>query len=250
MELEERLYAAASQMAKGLRLERVCLGLGYTAVALSHGGLGAANTWMDASGSCRLLDPDTELEGCPASELLEGIRFDQPLMRSLALALINALNSHNAMEMPIDEGNTVLFSRLGLGAGSRVCMVGYIPPLVNRLHQAGAEVEVLDQGKGLGNKNRFEEKLASWADRALLSATSLLNRSLEDLLECAGDQVQSALLGPSTPLIPQAFSHLPVHLLCGMVPLDQKVLFRSIRQGKGTPAIKRNARKVAVEPTS
>jgi hypothetical protein len=237
-------------MAEGLRLKRVCLGLGYAAVAVSDGGLGVANTWMDASGSCRLVDPDAELEDCPASELLEGIRSEEPLMRSLALALINALNSHNAMEMPLDEGNTLLFSRLGLGAGSRVCMVGYIPPLVNRLHQAGAEVEVLDQGKGLGNRNRFEEKLASWANRALISATSILNRSLEDLLACAGNQVQSALLGPSTPLIPQAFSHLPVHLLCGMVPLEQKVLFRSIRQGKGTPSIKRNARKVALEPTS
>ncbi|MCF8031066.1 MAG: DUF364 domain-containing protein [Desulfohalobiaceae bacterium] len=250
MELEERLYAAASRMAKGLRLERVCLGLGYTAVAVSDGGLGVANTWMDASGSCRLVDPDTELEDCQPSDLLEGIRSEEPLLRSLALALINAINSHNAMEMPRDEGNTLLFSHLGLGAGSRVCMVGYIPPLVTRLHKAGAEVEVLDQGKGLGDRNRFQEKLASWADRALISATSLLNRSLEDLLACAGDQVQSALLGPSTPLIPQAFSHLPVHLLCGMVPLDQKALFRNIRQGKGTPAIKRNARKVAVEPTS
>ncbi|MEF8889384.1 MAG: DUF364 domain-containing protein [Desulfohalobiaceae bacterium] len=248
MELEERLYTEARSMAEGLRVERVCLGLGYTAVAVTGGGLGVANTLLDDPGSCRLLDPDTELEGRPAGELLEGIRSDQPLMRSLALALINAVNSRKAMEMPLDQGNTLLFSRLGLGKGCRVCMVGHIPPLVSKLREDGAEVEVLDQGKGMGDRNRFEERLSSWADRALISATALLNRSLEDLLQKAGDRVQTALLGPSTPLLPQAFSHLPVHLLCGMAPMDHDALFRCIRQAKGTPAIKRHARKVAVGP--
>jgi hypothetical protein len=81
----------------------------------------------------------------------------------------------------------------------------------------------------------------------LLTSTSVLNNSTEEILDRAGENLKSIMLGPSTPMVADAFKHLPVHMLAGTVPLDKEKTLKTIRHGMGTPVLHKFSRKVFLE---
>jgi uncharacterized protein (DUF4213/DUF364 family) len=122
-------------------------------------------------------------------------------------------------------------------------MAGYFGPLMGKLQKHGAVVEVADAGKGIGEGPQFMDKLAHWAEVLIMTSTSILNQTADGLLAAVGPNVRTAILGPSTPLVGEAFEGLAVHVLAGSVPVDREATFKAIRHGKGTPALQRFARK-------
>lgn len=243
MNLCQRLAASLSEQAEKVTVDLVSIGLGYTAVRTSDGGVGLAFTFAGSDPACSKLDLADPLEGAPAKDVLELITSSTPLHKGLGLATLNALNHSRALELPEDRDNAVLFDLLGIRAGTRVAMVGYIGPLVAKLHKAGAEVEAIDEDKGMGHADRFRNALRDWAEVAILTSTSLLNDSVEPILGTIGPDVRCALLGPSTPLVADPFVDLPVRILAGTVPVDAEATFRAVRHGRGTPVLQRFARK-------
>jgi hypothetical protein len=103
-------------------------------------------------------------------------------------------------------------------------------------------VEVVDRGKGLGDEQQFSEKLGSWAEVAIVTSTSIINNTVDDLLARMGKDVRVALMGPSTPLLKAPFQGR-VRLLAGTVPMDSEATLRAVRQAKGTPVIQKFSRK-------
>ena len=247
MELNTRLYEIFLAQAKNVTVEILSLGLGYTAVATSEGGIGLSYTYFGDKQSCMVLNHDIDYEGRPADLLLEKINSDNPIERSMALALVNALNYKNALSLPEDTDNKIMFDNFKIGKGRRLAMVGYFPPLVRIFEQRGVSLEILDTSRGLGEKNDFYDKLKNWAQVLLLTSTSILNSSTEEILAHAGENLQSILLGPSTPLVADAFKHLPVHMLAGTVPLDKEMILKAVRHGMGTPVLHKHSRKVYLE---
>jgi len=77
----------------------------------------------------------------------------------------------------------------------------------------------------------------------ILSATSIINATVDDILRHVPAEVPVAIIGPSTPLFPGGFRDTPVCILPGTVALDFEATFRAVRHGKGTPALQAYARK-------
>lgn len=231
-----QLVETMQAQAEGKVLRNLTIGLGYTAVCTNDGGIGVAYTPESTRGGCSVLPPQEDYEGRPASEVLPLLLSDRDLHRAIGLALVNALNHAQARNLPEDRDNSVLFDTLGIVRGTRVAMVGHFVPIVARLEERGAEVEVIDRGKGLGDAQRFAERLASWAQVAIVTSTSIINDTLDDLLARMGKEVRVALMGPSTPLLKAPFQG-SVRLLAGTVPIDAEATLRAVRQAKGTPVI-------------
>ncbi len=243
MLLNQKLYDLFVSKARKVNIEILCLGLGYTAVTLSDGGIGLSYTQFENKSSCMLLNRHVDYEGQPALQLLEKIKSDHPLERSMALALVNALNYKDALEYPEDKKNKIMLDRLKIGQGSRIAMVGFIGPLVELLGQKKAEVDVLDSSRGMGEKKEFYAGLGKWADALLLTSTSILNNTTEEILQNVAPEVKTIMLGPSTPMVAKAFEHLPVHMLAGTVPIEQEKVLKAIRHGMGTPVLQKFSRK-------
>lgn len=238
----KRLMDGMQAQAEGRFLENLTIGLGYTAVCTDDGGVGVAYTPESNRGGCSVLPPNEEYEGKPASEVLPLLLSERDLHRTIGLALVNALNHAQAKSLPEDRDNSVMFDALSVGQGTRVAMVGHFAPIVARLEERGARVEVVDRGKGLGDEQRFAEMLGSWAQVAIVTSTSIINDTLDDLLARMNKDVRVALLGPSTPLLKAPFQG-NVRLLAGTVPMDAGATLRAVRQAKGTPAIQKFSRK-------
>jgi uncharacterized protein (DUF4213/DUF364 family) len=243
MLLNQKLYNLFQQKAREVKVELLCLGLGYTAVTLSDGGIGLSYTHFEDKKSCMLLNRHIDYEEQPALQLLEKIKSDHPVERSMALALVNALNYTDALGYPEDRKNQIMFEEFNIGEGTRAAMVGFIGPLVELLNQKQATVEVLDASRNMGHKEDFYAKLGSWADVLLLTSTSILNNTTEEILQNAHPKVKTVMLGPSTPMVAAAFDHLPVHMLAGTVPIDTANILKAIRHGMGTPVLQKFSRK-------
>jgi hypothetical protein len=238
----KQLAETMQARAQGRFLENLTIGLGYTAVCTDDGGVGVAYTPESNKGSCSVLPPNEDYEGRPASEVLELLLSTGDLHRTIGLALVNALNHARAKELPEDRDNSTMFDALGIAQGTRVAMVGHFAPIVARLKERGALVEVVDRGKGVGDEQRFREKLESWAQVAIVTSTSIINNTLDDLLARMGEDVRVALMGPSTPLLKAPFQG-KVRLLAGTVPMDPEATLRAVRQAKGTPVIQKFSKK-------
>jgi uncharacterized protein (DUF4213/DUF364 family) len=243
MVLNQRLYDLFKKRAREVKVELLCLGLGYTAVTLSDGGIGLSYTHFENKQSCMLLNKHVDYEDQPALQLLEKIKSDHPVERSMALALVNALNYKIALDFPEDKKNKVMFEQFNIGEGTRAAMVGFIGPLVDLLKQKNASVEVLDRSRDMGQKEDFYTKLGNWADVLLLTSTSILNNTTEEILQNAHPKIKTIMLGPSTPMVAAAFEHLPVHMLAGTVPIDKENVLKAIRHGMGTPVLQKFSRK-------
>ena len=161
----------------------------------------------------------------------------------MALALVNALNHKDALEFPEDRKNNILFDHFKIGQGTHAAMVGFIGPLVDLLKQKQAAVEVLDASRNMGHKDDFYAKLGNWADVLILTSTSILNSTTEEILQHVSPTVKTVMLGPSTPMVAEAFKHLPVHMLAGTVPIDKENVLKAIRHGMGTPVLQKFSRK-------
>ena len=243
MILNRKLYQLFENKAQQVTIDTLSLGLGYTAVTTSDGGIGLSYTYFSDKSSCMILNEHIDYETMPASRLLEKIKSDDRVERSMALALINALNYDKALALPEDKDNRIMFDMLGFDQDSKVAMVGYFGPLVKNFKKNKIPVEILDESRGLGHRKDFYRKLGNWADVLLLTSTSILNQSTEDILANVSGKVKTVMLGPSTPMAGQAFEHLPVCMLAGTVATDKDNILKAVRHGMGTPVLHKFSRK-------
>jgi len=243
IKLNTRLYELFRDKASKTDIEIVSVGLGYTAVTTSQGGIGLAYTYFQNKKSCLLLNKSDDYEGSPAPGLLEKISSENSIERSMALALINALNYEPSLVLQEDKDNSVMFDRFRIGKGTKVAMVGFFGPLIKLFEQRKAVLEILDESRSLGREADFFKKLKNWADVLFLTSTSILNNTTEKILAHAGEDLETVMLGPSTPLIAEAFDHLPVHMLAGTVPIDKEKILKAVRHGMGTPVLHKYSRK-------
>ena len=243
MKLNDRLYDLFAEKGNKINIELLILGLGYTAVTTSDGGIGISYTYFDNKTSCSLVRDYCDYEGNPALELLEKIKSTDPIERSMALALINALNYEKALLLPEDPKNEILFEEFNVHKGTKVAMVGYFRPIVEILNERKAPLNILDDFHGFGRKELFYEKLGNWADVLFLTSTSILNNTTEEILENVSENVKTVMLGPSTPMVGEAFEHLPIHMLAGTVPVDKEKVLKAVRHGIGTRFIHRYSKK-------
>jgi len=247
MKLNNRLKEIFADKAEKVKIEILSIGLGYTAVTTSDGGMGLSYTYFESKNSCSLIKSYDDYEGRPAIELLEKIRSTDKVQRSMALALINALNYREAFLLPEDRRGYIMFEKFHIHEGTKVAMVGYFGPLMEVFKKRKASLEIIDVSRGLGHKENFYERLKDWADVLIMTSTTILNNTTEEILLNVAENVKTVMLGPSTPMIGEAFEHLPVHMLAGMVPLEKDKVLKAVRHGTGTPVIQKFCRKSYVD---
>jgi uncharacterized protein len=246
MRLMQRLYEESLSLAAATTVTSLTVGLGYTAVATSDGGLGLSYTWVEDRERRSYVNGYRDVEGEGALVLLERLSSDDPFQRSIGLATVNALHHRRSRALADDTGSPLSPSLClaDVGPGTHVSMVGYFPPLVQSLPGLGVELDVIDSSLGLGDPLEFRARLGSWTEVLIMTATTLLNDSAEELLLAAGPGVRSVVMGPSTPLVPAAFAHLPLTALAGIVICDATAVEKAVRHGAATPGMKPYVRKV------
>ena len=238
MELNRILYDLFAEKARMTTIDHLSIGLGYTAVLTSDGGMGIAGTYFAGKKPDSLNRDYVDPEGRNGTLILKHILQEGMVKRSMAIALINALNYHHAVSIPESPGNRFLLKCLNPEGRKNIAMVGMFKPLLNIFNKQQMTVEVFDETLNIGERNSFYERLSKWADVLVITSTSILNSTTEEILQHAGDHLRIMILGPGTPMVKEAFAHLPIHMLAGAVPVGKEKVLKAIRHGTGTPVIK------------
>jgi len=240
--IAKKLIDCALPLCGEATISDVRLGLGYSAVCLDHGGTGICWSPKSSGRACTVFDQAGTLVGRPATELLLWLFHpENPWYRAIGLATLNAVLRHD--QPPQAEGTDIV-TRLGLSETDRVTMIGCFHPLLAGIRSYRCSLDIVeleDSGSGSLSPEEGRASLRS-CTVAILTGTSLVTETLDELLaELSAAQKKAravALLGPSVPLLPEAFRGTPVTHLAGSWVRDSARVLQVVSEGGGTPQMK------------
>jgi len=241
-DISRRIHERLSDSAADLQVAEVRVGLGYVGVMLEGDRMGVAAVLRnELRPGCSTIGKAGTLAGSNASELLDLlVTGTNPLEKSLGLATANALLHPEAGEEEHDS-----IALMHLSPEDRVAMVGYFGPLVKRIQKTGAELRIIEK-----DPDRVEEipdrkerdGVLEECSVAIITATSILNGTIEEILNGLGSPRHVTILGPSTPLCGEVFVHTPVTHLGGSAIRDPRKIMQIISEGGGTPHMRPHLR--------
>jgi len=241
-----RIVGLLVDEAREVGVADVRIGLGYTAVALGDGRTGVAYTFRDlASGGCSVFHGTRPLASRPAADLLAYLESSDAIEAGVGLACANALvNRDEAGRLDGD-----ILDHLDLRPDDEVGMVGHFGPLVGTIQARARSLAVferVDHPSGLLRPQEEAEGALPRCQVALITATSIINHTVDNLLAAARDCREVVLLGASTPLMPEAFGAGSVTMLSGVVVKDPGEVLRVVSEGGGMRRFGPHVRKVTV----
>jgi uncharacterized protein (DUF4213/DUF364 family) len=245
-----RLAEAIDTQAAAQLVTDVRIGLGYTAVELASGRVGVAFTFREAvRGRCCAFQGMYPLSGRSASDLVILLDSADPIEAAVGLACVNALT--NEVDERFCEGHVV--DHLELKPEDHVGMVGHFEPLVAELKDKVGSLIIFDKrAESEGNIRPAEEAVDALprCQVALITATTIVNHTIDALLRAVASCREVAIIGASTPMLPGAFSAANVTLLSGVVVEKPKDILRVVSEGGGMRQFKPYVRKVSLRMVS
>lgn len=224
----------------------VRIGLGYTGVLLDDGSMGVAYTLRDElPGGCSVFMGARPLAGKSSTAVLDFFGSPHSVESSVGLAVANA--ALNRLKSGLQQGDVL--ELLKVGEKDRVAMIGFFGPLFRPLKSRAAELAVFERrhapAEGWFSADKAHEALPNY-DIALITSTTLLNGTVDALLEAARSCREVVLLGASTPLAPEVFRPLGVTMLSGIVVREPQAILQIISEGGGMQFFGTHIQKVNV----
>ena len=234
MTTREKILQVLEKKSSASTVADVRIGLGYTGVKLDDNRTGVAYTLKPTGYSgCTVFSGLRPLSGRSAGDLLKFLVSNDPIESSLGLATANALaNVKPSGALPGD-----VLEALQILPTDHVGMVGFFGPLIPPLQARVKSLEIFEE-----NESRSTDllpaseavKRLSECDVALITSTTIINNTIDSLLEAASGCREVVLLGSSTPLVLEAFQHTSVTFLSGITATDADGMLRVISEGGGT----------------
>ncbi len=238
LQIQQRLIDFLTPHAGNKTVTDVRIGLGYTAVRIDGGHVGVAWTPKAASACCTHFQAAGSLAGTPARDLLARLADEKaPLPRAIGLATANALLA----ALPQTTTKEEIISTLHITPTDRVAMVGYFAPIIADLRKTGCRLDIVELNEQHGDTltpDQGKEALAH-CTVAIITGTTLINGSCDEVLAEVGTPRAVVLLGPSSPLCPEAFAGTKITHVAGARVREADAVLRVISEGGGTQFMKR-----------
>jgi len=245
MKLIEKIAGEAKALGADKRVESVCIGQAYCVTVLKSGEAGLS--WVfrgNLQAGCNLALPSRPLAGKTAGELLDFAGFS-PLANSIVLSTANAVFAPHAV--PETAGDFT--ERFEIEAGMKVGMVGHFATVERTIRAKGAELLIFDLHPKPQSDVLDAAKIPDilpGCDVAILTATAIVNETIDDLLSAASSCSHTGILGPSTPLHPACYAGTPVTSASGVLIRDPASIVQVVAEAGGMQLFKPYVDKVNV----
>lgn len=210
----------------------VWIGLHWTAVTIEVNGkqqCGLSATMREEHGHTREPDvPDAgELPRYSGLELASWVTSEKKTLASVGGAAINALLPKYP-ETWLDCNASDLI--IQAGRNKRVALVGHFK-FVGDLRDQVAHLDVLEQNPQPGDlPAQAASEILPKAEVVAITGMTLINHTLDSLLDLCSPEAEVMVLGPTTPLSPVLFEH-GVHLLSGAIVENIPPVIHAVTQG-------------------
>jgi uncharacterized protein (DUF4213/DUF364 family) len=267
--LGETIAAIAGILGHGLdaiRVERVVVGLFFTAVKLDNGAAGACATPLAAlshtvccPSSALAMPFPGKLRGRPAGELAREALAGHGIRRAVGIAAVNALADCCWPRRPHPDMRLIAgidaFDAAEIRHGEMVVVVGAFVPFLKELKRRGQSFVVLEQDPATLKPDELPffrpaaeaVQIVPQADVVLITGATLVNATLEDLLALARPEARVVVVGPTVGLRPDAFLARGADVL-GAIRIREPDAFLDIlaEGGSGDHFFGRSAEKVVL----
>jgi uncharacterized protein (DUF4213/DUF364 family) len=210
-----------------LVIDDVRIGQYLTAVRLSDGSMGAASSLEDEHPFCSKSERDfgeftpLKIKGKQLSDLFE-LNKNSKLVYSLRMASLNAISSEiiSSGRYRIVE-NTDPFDLLNPGEGKTITIVGAFQSYISKLSGTSNLLQVLELNE---NALRPEQKkffipaveyqrAISSSDIVIITGQTLVNNTLDNLLNATRKDALVVVTGPSGSILPDALFEKGVSII-------------------------------------
>ena len=216
-------------------IERVVVGLFFTGAKLSTGHVGACATPIRAipeavccPSSARAMPLPGKMRGRLAARLLEEVRQQDGIRRAVGVAAMNALAAlcwdrrpHRDVDFEIGVD---AFDAADIRSGETVVVVGAFVPFLRELKRRRQPYLVLEQDPATLKPDEMPfyrpaaqaPLIVPQADVLLVTGTTLLNDTLDDILSAARPDARKVVVGPTVGLVPDAYLRRHCDVLGGI----------------------------------
>jgi uncharacterized protein (DUF4213/DUF364 family) len=197
----------------------------FCAVRLADNGVGTAYVLLGDT-LARIQQRRGHGSAASAMELALGFAGTDPVDRALGLAAINALCQslfRRAGYAPDVATNSI--GSLELGPGDHLGMIGFFPPLVERVRAQGIPLLVVELKADLvqeqpGFRVTLDAAQLAGCNKIVSTSTVLLNDSLDRILDSARHAEQFVIIGPSAGCVPDSLFSRGVTAVGGSLVTD------------------------------
>lgn len=217
---------------KPVPVRDVIIGVHWTMVVSKTCGLGSTLLNNGPHGHWKIRDVGA-LQQYSAQELAAWIESDNLLEASVGVAALNSLievDSNNLKEINAAE----VIAREA--AGKNLAVIGHFP-FLSKVKELTHNLWVIE--KDPHGDDLPEEAARDYlpqADVVAITATALINHTMEALLSLCQPEALVMILGPSTPLSPVLFER-GVTYLSGARVIEEAAARRTILQGASFPQV-------------
>lgn len=224
---------------KEIEVKDVRIGLAYIGVLISGDYGGVACTPLYEFSGCPALGFADTLKGKTAEKVLELVLSENPLEAAVGIATANAL-SHMLSDLKPENfpvSNTDILDLIK--PEDKVAMVGYFGPLVPKILKITDKLTVLEKReiedpKTMTLPSEKAREVLPTSDVIILSASTLANRTFDELLSFRGAAREVVLLGPSAPLYPAPFFSRGITAIMGTRIIDPLTMLTVVSEAGGT----------------
>jgi uncharacterized protein (DUF4213/DUF364 family) len=218
--------AIIANLPEDMPVRSILVGVHWTVVCSRHCGMASTLTSVHPHGHPQVREAGDLLKKS-ARELAELARSEELLEASIGVAAINSLlevDESRALEINASE---MLTSR---GRGKNVALVGHFP-FIPQLRQSVGNLWVIEQSPA---EDEYPAEAAAdllpQAEVVAITASALVNHTLDGLLALCPQQATVMILGPSAPFSPVLFEH-GATIVSGTRVVDEAAVLRTVGQG-------------------
>jgi len=236
--------------AGSLELERAVLGIFFTGVKLSNGAAGLCATPVKSvpeavccPSSAKAMPVPGRIHGRKVLQVLDDLYRPQDLRRALAIATLNALVEslwlRDGPPAGVEVSTGDAFDALTMGPQDRVALVGAFPPYMRALRKRNQPFNVLELDPSTLKPDELPyyepaeraPQVIPRADVLITTGTTLVNGSLDGLLQLLRPGAQAAVIGPTATLLAQPYARRGVTVVGGTRVLAGDELLELLAEG-------------------
>lgn len=245
--ITDDLIRYASESCQDKKVKDIRVGLGYICTMLENGECGLAYSFRNELGHCcSVLAAAGDLIGRECEEIIPWLKEKNILMAAVGLSAVNAvLNNKSTLKY---HGENVI-EALKLNREEKFGMIGDFGPILPFVRKQTDNIFVFEripeEKDGIYPERSIPDHLPG-CDVVVISATTIINHTIDKILPFCSKAREVFIVGPSTPLHPDTFMGHNVTLLAGTVVTDSEKMLRIISQGGGTRQMKPASRHILV----
>lgn len=230
------------------------LGLSLIGIELDNGDIGLSYMLReDLPPGCSVFSFAQDIIGTNAYEVAKLVKEGtDDAQRGVGIATLTAGSCQQDL-IDVDDRSTTF--GVDILPTDIVAMIGYIEPIAEKLSDRARKLIVFDSGVSKSGKKidfisdmEDQAKLLPTCHVALITGTTVINGTIDELLKLCKNAREIVLVGASTPMFPEAFKDTNVTVLAGSWwnKNDKEDLFKLISIASGISHVRKSMIKKAV----